>query len=91
MSSVWLPGRGSRVRLRLDVPALSSLLHGMDQQEWMTSAEIARTVGVTRQTVTRWIRDGRLRAVRVQVGQRALYRVRPSAFREFVRRYVRDE
>ena len=57
----------------------------------MTSAEIAATLRVTRQTVTRWIREGRLKAVTIRVAARPVYRVRRSEFRAFVRRYVEGE
>jgi len=40
-------------------------------------------------TVSRWIREGRLKAIAIEVGPRPIYRVRESDFRDFVRRYVR--
>ena len=74
----------------------------MTDEPTMSTADVARKLGVTRQTVSRWIRDGRLRAVRIAVGRagetgrtaepsRSIYRIRPSAFAAFVRRYVTDE
>ncbi len=56
----------------------------------MTTEEVAQIVGVTRQTVSRWIREGRLQARAIQSGPRVIYRIRYSAFLAFVRRYVRD-
>lgn len=60
----------------------------MADEEFLTTTEVARQLGVARQTVDRWIRDGRLRARRIQVGERAIYRIRRSEFVAFVRRYV---
>lgn len=59
--------------------------------EWMTTDEVAQALRVTRQTITRWIREGKLAAVVIQTSSRPIYRVRRSAFRDFVRRYVRGE
>ena len=50
--------------------------------------EIAAEMHVTRQTVTRWIRDGLLPARRVKVGDQVRYQVRRVDYRAFVRRYV---
>ena len=56
----------------------------------MTTEEVAQLVGVTRQTVSRWIRENRLQARAIQSGPRVIYRIRYSWFLAFVRRYVRD-
>jgi excisionase family DNA binding protein len=63
----------------------------MTDPNYQTSAQVAALLGVTRQTVARWIRDGELRAVRIEVGERAIYRIRHADLADFVRRYVRDE
>ncbi len=56
----------------------------------MTTIEVAAKLGVTRQTVSRWIRDKKLAAITIGVGQRRpIYRVREADFIAFVRRYVR--
>lgn len=57
----------------------------------MSSAEVAERIGVSRQTVARWIREDRLPARRIKVGGRMIYRIRRSDFVEFVRRYVQDD
>lgn len=57
----------------------------------MTTDEIARALGITRQTVTRWIRQGKLAAITIRVGSRPVYRVTRPAFRAFLRRYVSGE
>lgn len=62
----------------------------MDSERLLTTGEISAALGVSRQTVTAWIRSGRLRALTIQVGVRPTYRVRERDFRDFVRRYVRD-
>jgi excisionase family DNA binding protein len=56
----------------------------------MTTEEVAQLLGVTRQTVSRWIREGRLPARAIESGPRVIYRIRYDAFVAFVRRYVRD-
>jgi len=61
----------------------------MTTEKWYTSTEISEALHVSRQTVTRWIREGRLKAVAIEVGPRPIYRVRDSDFRAFVRAYVR--
>jgi len=43
---------------------------------------------VSRQTVTRWIRDGRIEVVAIRVGSRVIYRIPESRFRRFLREYV---
>lgn len=57
----------------------------------MTTTEVAQKLGVTRQTVGRWIRERHLKALRIRVGRRATYRIATTDFRDFVRRYVEDE
>jgi excisionase family DNA binding protein len=61
----------------------------MPNQRTMTTTEVAALLHVSRQTVTRWIREGRLPAIAITVGRRPVYRVTEPAFRAFVRDYVR--
>lgn len=56
----------------------------------MTTEEVAQQLGVTRQTVSRWIREGRLGARAIQSGPRVINRIGYRSFVAFVRRYVRD-
>jgi excisionase family DNA binding protein len=56
----------------------------------MTTSQIADALGVSRQTVSRWIREGRLAATAIAVGPRPIYRVREVDSLAFVRRYVQE-
>lgn len=60
----------------------------MPDHEFLTTAEVAAIVGVARQTVDRWIREGKLPARRIEVGARAVYRVRRRDLAVFARRYI---
>lgn len=60
----------------------------MPDHDFLTTTQAAVLLGVSRQSIDRWIRDGKLRARRIQVGKRAVYRIKRSDFSEFVRRYV---
>ena len=60
----------------------------MEPKRYLTTSEVAAAFRVERQTVTRWIRAGHLRAVRIRVGKRAVYRIEPAAVREFAKRYI---
>jgi DNA binding domain, excisionase family len=60
----------------------------MATERLYTTGEIARLLHVSRQSVTRWIREGRLEAIAINVSSRPTYRVSESRFRAFVRRYV---
>ena len=62
----------------------------MTSSEWLTTAEVAELIGVSRQTVTQMIRDGRLPARAIESGSRVIYRVRRSALTEWARRHTRD-
>lgn len=57
-------------------------------KRYVTTTDVARAFGVERQTVARWIRNGQLPALRIQVGERALYRIEPAAVRAFAWRYI---
>lgn len=59
-------------------------------QRWLTTTQAAELIGVTRQTIARWIREGRLHARRIQVGERAIYRIEPTELAAFARRYIED-
>lgn len=63
----------------------------MASDDWYTTAVCAARVGVTRQTIDRWIREQKLPARRIAVGGRAIYRIRPVDLAAFIRRYVRDD
>lgn len=52
------------------------------EDKWLDSGQIANTLGVTRDTVRRWIRDGKLNGV--NVGGRTGYRVRQSDLNAFL-------
>ena len=58
------------------------------ETRWLTTTEAAALMGVSRQTVSRWIREGRLPAKRMRVGQRSIYRVSEHDLAEFARRYI---
>lgn len=60
-------------------------------EDLITTSEMAAALHVSRQTVTRWIREGRIRHREVKVGQVARYQVRRSDFAAFVKRYVRGD
>ncbi len=62
----------------------------MSGTEWMTTTEVAELLGVSRQTVSQWIRDGRLPARAIQSGARVIYRVRRTTLVDWVRRNIRD-
>lgn len=62
----------------------------MDEQI-MSTSEVAACLHVSRQTVDRYIREGRLRARLLKVGRRGTYQIRRSDFLAFVTRYVRDD
>jgi excisionase family DNA binding protein len=85
----WPARQGSRTRARLDMRGGLTTDAGMEAR-WMTTEEAAGAIGVRRQTVARWIREGRLPARRIQVGRRAIYRIDRRDLAAFVRRYVRD-
>ncbi len=54
----------------------------------LTSTEAAQLMGVTRQTVERWVRENGLRA-KVEVrGRRKVYRFRRIDLRDFARRWL---
>lgn len=62
----------------------------MPPNDWLSTTEVAELIGVSRQTVTQMIRDGRLPARAIERGSRVIYRVRRSALTEWARRHTRD-
>jgi excisionase family DNA binding protein len=60
----------------------------MGPDDILTTTEVAQQIGVARQTVDRWIREGKLRARRIHAGKRAVYRIRRGDMYDFVRKYV---
>lgn len=56
----------------------------------LTSSACAARLGVTRQTITRWIREQKLPARAIRVHGRAVYRIRPEDLNRFAERYVSD-
>ena len=63
----------------------------MGDEAFLTSSDVALKVGVARQTVARWIREGKLPARHIRVGSRAVYRIRRKDFAAFLLRYVHDD
>ena len=63
----------------------------MTKERIWTCPEIAELLGVSRQAVSRWVRDGKLRATVITVGARPIYRIRDRDFRAFFALYVRGE
>jgi excisionase family DNA binding protein len=63
----------------------------MEARDWLTPPEVAARLRVSPQTVTRWIREGKLIAVRIQVGKRPFYRVPLSSYRAFLLAFVHGE
>lgn len=61
-----------------------------DMRVWLTPAEIAQELGVTGETVRRWIRERRLAASARVVNERISYRVSRSSYEEFCRDHIRD-
>jgi excisionase family DNA binding protein len=61
-----------------------------DEAAWLTPGEIADELGVTPETVRRWIRERRLGATARQIGDRVTYRVTRSSYEAFLRSHVRD-
>ena len=59
--------------------------------EILSASEVAAALHVSRQTVDRYIREGKLRARMIKVGERGTYQIRRSDFVAFVKRYVRDD
>jgi putative resolvase len=51
-------------------------MSALTSKRLLTSSEVARVAGVSLETVQRWVRSGRLRAIRV--GPHGRYRIRES-------------
>jgi excisionase family DNA binding protein len=59
-------------------------------RDWHTTDEVARALGVSSQTVRRWIAERLLRAEVIHAGGRNTYRVRAGDLADFRRRHVAD-
>lgn len=59
--------------------------------EIMTASDVAAALHLSRQTVDRYIREGKLRARMIKVGRRGVYQIQRSDFLAFVKRYVEDD
>jgi excisionase family DNA binding protein len=57
---------------------------------WMHTTEVADELGLSGETVRRLIRERRLRASAIGVGDRTTYRIRRSDLEHFRQAYVRD-
>ena len=62
----------------------------MTERIW-TCPEIATLLGVSRQAVSRWVREGKIKATVITVGARPIYRISDREFRRFLALYVRGE
>jgi excisionase family DNA binding protein len=60
-------------------------------EKFLSTQEAADLVGLTRHTIARYCRSGRIRAVAINTGPRPIYRIRESDFRAFVREWVRED
>jgi excisionase family DNA binding protein len=56
--------------------------------EMLTTTEVAGMLGIDRHTIARWVREGRLPAIRIRSGCRMIYRIRRRDLAAFVRAYV---
>jgi excisionase family DNA binding protein len=81
----------SLIACRLDVATPHDRARLMEARDWLTPPEVAARLRVSPQTVTRWIREGKLIAVRIQVGKRPFYRVPLSSYRAFLLAFVHGE
>jgi excisionase family DNA binding protein len=57
---------------------------------WLTTNDAAEALGVTAETIRRYIRDRRLRASAIVQGERVVLRIRVSDFEAFRAARVRD-
>ncbi len=62
----------------------------MAQQRWLTTVQVAARVGMSSEWVRREILAGRLRAIIIRRGTRAIYRVAEPDLRAYLRRYGHD-
>lgn len=60
------------------------------RQEWMSTEEVAREIGMTPQWVRRQINDGRLSARVFEVGERRTFRVSREQLETFLLRFSFD-
>jgi excisionase family DNA binding protein len=59
--------------------------------KFLTTQEAADLLGLTRHTIARYCRSGRIKAVIINTGPRPIYRIRESDFSAFVRAWVRED
>lgn len=60
------------------------------EERWLTTSEVAAVLGVSVDTVRRYIRERRLRSFALVKGERTVYRVRRADLLVFRATYVRD-
>ena len=66
-------------------------VRAMKNDDYVTTTYVSKALGVSRQTVSRWVRESKLVATTITVGSRPTYRIRYSDYRAFLERYVRGE
>jgi excisionase family DNA binding protein len=62
----------------------------MAVSEWLSTEEAAAEIGVTPQSVRRYIAAGKLKARALVIGQRATYRIRAADLQAFLDAYTMD-
>ena len=83
--------QGLRSSRSLDLPIDAAEGHRVDDRStFLTVAEIAELVGMSSETVRRYIRERRLRASVLTTGQRVTYRIRLADYEAFRDEFVRD-
>lgn len=60
------------------------------KDDWLSTEDVARELGVTARWARRQIEARRLRARVFLTGQRRTYRIRRADLNDFLRRYSRD-
>jgi excisionase family DNA binding protein len=56
--------------------------------EWLSTEDVARMIGMSTEFVRQQIEAGRLPATKFLTGQRATYRIRASDLEEFLRHFT---
>lgn len=62
----------------------------MADEEWLSTEEVADEIGVTPQSVRRYIGSGKLHARVLLTGARPTYRIRRHDLDAFLTRFTRD-